>query len=65
VLALVQHLLPLLLEGDHPVLAILREQSRRARIGAIELSGAGFFADIEVPPDAPKVNPLTLLAAMR
>ena len=57
VVALVNRLLPLLLAGDHPTLGVLREQLRRARIGSIELSGVGFFADIEVPPDAPKADP--------
>ena len=55
--ALVKRLLPLLVAGDHPASLILREQLRGARVGAIELSGTGFFADIEVAADAPKVAP--------
>jgi O-acetyl-ADP-ribose deacetylase (regulator of RNase III) len=57
VVALVKHLMPLLLQGEHPTLGILREQFQRAHIGAIRLSGVGFFADIVVPPDAPQVDP--------
>src|SRR5262245_39448142 len=49
--------MPLLLQGEHPTLGILREQFSRANIGAIRLSGVGFFADIVVPPDAPRVDP--------
>ncbi|HEY2954099.1 MAG TPA: hypothetical protein VGK89_02480 [Candidatus Eisenbacteria bacterium] len=55
--ALVERLLPLLLAGDHPTLLILREQLQGARVGSIELSGTGFFADIHVSAHAPKVEP--------
>ena len=57
VLSLVHRVMPLLLDGEHPALASLREQYRRAKIGAVELSGAGFFLDFEVPPDAPRAHP--------
>lgn len=57
VVALVNRLLPLLLEGDHRALAALRNQWRYARVGTITLSGSGFFASIEVPPRLPKVEP--------
>ena len=55
--ALAKRLLPLLVAGDHPASSILREQLSGARIGTIELSGKGFFADIEVAADAPRVVP--------
>ena len=55
--ALVERLLPLLVAGDHPTSPILRDQLRGARVGSIELSGTGFFADIEVAADAPRVVP--------
>jgi hypothetical protein len=57
IVALVKELMPQLLAGDDPVMAALREQYARSRVGAVELSGAGFFADIEVPDDAPMVSP--------
>jgi hypothetical protein len=57
---LVNRLLPLLLSGDHPVLATLRNQWRYSRVGTITVSGAGFFASIEVPPGLPKVLPLQM-----
>jgi hypothetical protein len=57
VLGLINLLLPQLLEGDHPVLAILREQYRLSEVGTVELTGVGFFADLEVPPDVTRVEP--------
>ena len=55
--ALVERLLPLLVAGDHPASQVLRDQLRSAKVGTIELSGTGFFADIEVAADAPRVVP--------
>ena len=49
---LVETLLPQLLHGAHPALAALREQLRRARVTQVEMTGAGFYADFEVPPEA-------------
>jgi len=57
VVRLVNRLLPQLLDGDHPALVILREQLQRSHLGVITLSGVGFFADINVPIDALKVDP--------
>ena len=54
---LVERLVPLLIRGGHPALKVLGEQWQRARIGTITLSGAGFFADIHVAPDAPRIDP--------
>jgi hypothetical protein len=56
-LDLVGSLMPLLLAGDHPAGALLREQYARAKIKAIELTGVGFFAEFEVPPDALRAEP--------
>jgi hypothetical protein len=53
---LVGRLLPDLVAGDDAVSAALREQLGRARIGDIHLTGVGFFADIEVPEDAPRAE---------
>lgn len=41
-----------LLDGDHPVLAALREQAARARVSSHECSSAGFFCSFEVSADA-------------
>jgi hypothetical protein len=54
VVALVRRLVPLLIAGEHPALTALREQWTRTQLGVVELSGVGFFAHLEVPPDAPK-----------
>jgi hypothetical protein len=39
------------LEGDHPVLAVLREQLVRAWVTERRMTGVGFFTDIGVPGD--------------
>jgi hypothetical protein len=57
IVALVEQLLPLLVKGEHAVLRVLQEQARSARVGTIELSGVGFFAELAVPSDAPLVEP--------
>jgi hypothetical protein len=57
VLALVDHLVPLLIEGDHPALEALREQFRRARVKEVEMTGVVFHVDFEVPSDAPLATP--------
>jgi hypothetical protein len=57
VIALAQRLVPLLIEGEHPALGVLREQYRRARIEEVELSGVGFFVHFNIPSDTPKVEP--------
>ena len=56
-LELVGRVMPLLLAGDHPVSAVLREQYRRAEVRTIELTGVGFFAEFIVPRDAPRTEP--------
>ncbi|MEZ5989288.1 MAG: hypothetical protein R3F30_09235 [Planctomycetota bacterium] len=54
---MIDRLLPQLVAGRDPVSEVLRDQLRNATIGGIELSGAGFFVDIDVPPDLPTVAP--------
>jgi hypothetical protein len=58
VIALVHQLMPLLLEGDHPNLAILREQYRQASISSVELTGSGFYAKFAVPAGGPLTDPV-------
>ena len=48
IVALVEQLLPLLVQGDHPALRVLQEQARRVGVGFIELSGVGFSAELAV-----------------
>jgi hypothetical protein len=57
VLKLVQRLVPLLIEGDHPALLALRQQFARARVKEVELTGHGFYVDFEVPPDVALAEP--------
>jgi hypothetical protein len=40
-----------LLEGNHPALATLRDQLRVAMVRSRRLTGAGFFTEIELPPE--------------
>ncbi|HLG58172.1 MAG TPA: hypothetical protein VI485_22695 [Vicinamibacterales bacterium] len=54
---LVERVVPLLIEGTHPAMAALREQYRRSRIREVELTGAGFYIDFDVPMDAPLADP--------
>jgi len=54
---LIETLLPQLLEGTHPALAALREQLQGALVTEVEMTGAGFYADFVVPPDAPLADP--------
>ena len=45
--------LPQLLDGAHPALAALRAQLQAARVTEVELTGAGFYVDFEVPAECP------------
>jgi hypothetical protein len=56
-LALVDRLMPLLIAGDHPALAALREQFTRGRIKEVRLTGVGFYVDFEVPSGVPLTQP--------
>jgi hypothetical protein len=50
-------LMNLLLEGDQPVLAVLRQQYLAAKVGRREFTGVGFWSDFEIPESAPLVEP--------
>jgi len=45
-----------LLAGDHPVLEVLRQQFTQARLAKRVQTGKGFYCEIEVDADAPKVR---------
>jgi hypothetical protein len=47
--------LDMLLAGDDTHLAILREQRRLLRVTDREYSGVGFFTDLAIAPDAPRL----------
>lgn len=49
-------LIGMLVAGEHPVLAILREQLAVAEVADRELSGVGFFTHFRVPDAAPRVE---------
>ena len=49
-------LIPRLLEGEREMLAAFREQYRLATIRDIALTGAGLYADFDVPESAPRVT---------
>lgn len=51
-----QAVLAKLLAGDHPVLANLRAQVRRARLSKREMTGVGFYCDFEVDDGTPTVR---------
>jgi hypothetical protein len=57
VIELVHRLMPLLLEGDDPLLAVLREQYGRSTITEIEMTGHGIYAEFDVPADTPRTDP--------
>ena len=57
VLALADRLVPLLIRGDHPALAALRQQLPRARVNQVEMTGVGFYIDFEVPADVALTEP--------
>lgn len=59
--ALLEQVLPRLLEGSDPVLGVLREQLRHATVTSVELTGGGFFAFLAVPPDLPTTDPLRIV----
>ena len=52
--------LAMLLTGDHPVLAALRDQLAVAAIARRERTGVGFFVDFAVPAAAPRASVCTL-----
>lgn len=44
-----------LLDGDHPILAALREQMAGVRLKRREHTDAGFFCDLDAPPPVPEI----------
>lgn len=54
---LLEQVLPRLLDGEHPTLALLRAQLVGSTVSSVELSGVGFFAHLTVPPDLPIADP--------
>lgn len=46
-----------MLVGDHPALAALRVQFDRGQVATVELTGAGFFVNYQVPDDTPHAQP--------
>ena len=49
--------MPLLLEGDDPALAILRDQYQRSAISTVEITGHGVYVDFDVPADTMRTDP--------
>jgi len=45
-----------LLSGDHPALAVLRQQTTMARVSARKQTGVGFFCDFEIDLSAATVR---------
>jgi hypothetical protein len=52
----------MLLAGDHPVLAVLRQQLEVATVREREFTGVGFFTYFDVPDSAPRVPDVDWLA---
>ena len=57
VIELVRHLMPLLLEGDDPALATLRDQYQQATVSTVEITGHGVYVDFDVPADTMPADP--------
>jgi hypothetical protein len=53
---LTRELMPMLLQGNDPRLEILRAQWQAAALSISNASSCGFYADILVPPKAPRVD---------
>jgi hypothetical protein len=49
-----QDVMRMLLEGDDPVLVILREQARSLVVSGKKATGVGFYIDFAVDPAAPR-----------
>src|SRR5262245_7794025 len=60
ILQMAKRLVALLLEGTHPALSALRQQSLGARIKQVELTGVGFYLDFDVAEDAPLAEPANI-----
>jgi hypothetical protein len=55
--ALIAQLMNLILAGEDSPAAVLREQYAHARLAELTLTGAGFFADFDVPSETRRVDP--------
>lgn len=55
-LKLTRALVPLLLEGEDPRLATLRQQWSVASVTIADPSYWGFYADVDVPPEVPRAG---------
>lgn len=53
--ALEQDVMRMLLDGDDPVLAVLREQQKLLTVLEREMTGVGFYANLSVLSEAPRV----------
>src|SRR6266568_1312153 len=51
-----QAVLDKFLEGDHPVLTVLRAQAETGRLGTRNYSGAGFYLSFEMAHGAPMAS---------
>ena len=58
---LVHELARRLLVGPSVTHAALRDQLRVARIARVTLTGAGLFAEFELPADVPPVEPASMI----
>ena len=52
-----QKLIELLLQGEHPTLAVLRQQYASAKVVRRKFTGTGFFTDFELPEAIPLTTP--------
>ena len=52
-----QQVLETLLRGDHPTLVVLRSQLPHTTVISREHTGAGFFTQLAVAPEAPRLSP--------
>ena len=59
--ALIAQLMGLLLAREDPSAAILRDQYAVARLEKPTLTGVGFFAEFDVPSDAPRFHAARLI----
>ena len=48
--------LQMLLRGEDECLAVLRQQAEQASVYFREMTGVGFFSEIQVPPEAPRIT---------
>jgi hypothetical protein len=49
--------MPLILAGESPKCALLREQYAQAEVSSVDLTGVGFFVNFVIPAGAPRADP--------